>query len=285
MAIKFNWKDLQKRIFNGVEAQKVMLNWIQIWPEVAPTPIYDPWVYHNPIRWIISVSANGSDWYTIRDKNYGATQVFNYWDTRDTDKVWLFFQWGNNYWFRMPNQWTGSQYTNISNYYATSETQVDSSLYPDWYNNSTFIVGHQYWTLLNGYNYAAWHLWSSSTSFTPWFHMPSMADWNHILDTFEARWLCWWYNRCVYSWEPVFRYLKIPLSNIIQDDWFFAYGWNYTLYWSGDSSNRWPNPVRMRTGSYGVLPWDGDARWLLIREFADTPVVPDTTRTVLYQPN
>ena len=41
MAIKFNWKDLQKRVFNGVEAEKVMLNWIQIRPETTPpTPVY-----------------------------------------------------------------------------------------------------------------------------------------------------------------------------------------------------------------------------------------------------
>lgn len=36
MAIKLNWQDLQKRIRNGVEAQKVMLNWVQIRPAVIP---------------------------------------------------------------------------------------------------------------------------------------------------------------------------------------------------------------------------------------------------------
>lgn len=42
MAIKIDWKDLSKRIINGKEVEKVMLNGIQIWPEVTPptpTPV------------------------------------------------------------------------------------------------------------------------------------------------------------------------------------------------------------------------------------------------------
>ena len=33
MAIKINWKDLQKRIINWIEVEKVMCNWVQIRPE------------------------------------------------------------------------------------------------------------------------------------------------------------------------------------------------------------------------------------------------------------
>lgn len=36
MAIKINWKDLQKRIINWIEVEKVMCNWIQIRPDVVP---------------------------------------------------------------------------------------------------------------------------------------------------------------------------------------------------------------------------------------------------------
>ena len=36
MAIKINWKDLQKRIINWIEVEKVMCNWVQIRPESLP---------------------------------------------------------------------------------------------------------------------------------------------------------------------------------------------------------------------------------------------------------
>lgn len=42
MAIKINWKDLQKRIINGKEVEKVILNWVQIRPE--STPILDDYL-------------------------------------------------------------------------------------------------------------------------------------------------------------------------------------------------------------------------------------------------
>ncbi len=42
MAIKINGKNLAKRIINGQEVQKVMLNWAEIRPnEVPPTPVVD----------------------------------------------------------------------------------------------------------------------------------------------------------------------------------------------------------------------------------------------------
>lgn len=287
MAIKINWQNLQRRMINGVDVQKVMLNWVQIRPEA--TPVYTPWIYHNPTRGIISLSANWTDWITIADKNDWASSVSNYWDTRDTDKVWLFFQWGNSYWFRIPNQWTGSQYTDISNYYATSETQVDSSLYPDWYDSSTYIVGHQFWTLLNGYNYAAGHLWPTWTTlkWETWFHIPTDSEWSSLFDILSWWGLCGWYNRCAWNSEDVFRYLKLPKSSRISDTWFFAYelGDSWTYYWATTTYSWWPTSVMLWTRNYWYYPTDGDAKGNLVREFRNTPVVPDTTRTVLYQPN
>lgn len=287
MAIKINWQNLQRRMINGVDVQKVMLNWVQIRPEA--TPVYTPWIYHNPTRWLISISKNGTTWYTLKDKNVGATQVFNYGDAWDTNKIWLFFQWGNSYGFRIPNQQWGT-YDNISNYYNTSETQIDSSLYPSGYSSDTFITWHQFWTIMNWWTYEAWHLWNSSTVLDDVeFHIPSDWDWDNVLNIFEERWLCGRYHRCAYGAESVFRYLKIPTCIIIQESWFFSYLWesssNATYYWSSSSYGRWPNSVMMWTRSYWSYPPDGDARWLLVREFKNTPVVPDTTRTVLYQPN
>lgn len=286
MAIKINWQNLQRRMINGVDVQKVMLNWVQIRPEA--TPVYIPWIYHNPTRWLISISKNGTTWYTLKDKNVGATQVFNYGDTWDTNKIWLFFQWGNSYGFRLPNQ-QGGLYDNISNYHNTSETQIDSSLYPSGYSSDTFITWHQFWTVMSWWTYEAWHLWNSSTVLDDAeFHIPSDWDWDNVLNIFEERWLCGRYHRCAYGAEPVFRYLKIPTCTTILDDWFFGYDWeiyNATYYWSSSSYSRWPNSVMMWIRDYWSYPSDGDARGNLVREFRNTPVVPDTTRTVLYQPN
>lgn len=77
MAIKLDNKDLQRRVLNGVDAQKVMLNGIQIWPETPPTPIlYSPWLYHNPTLWLISFSSDWNNWLTMQDKEFWATE---YW--------------------------------------------------------------------------------------------------------------------------------------------------------------------------------------------------------------
>jgi hypothetical protein len=40
MTIKYNWRDLAKRIINGREVEKVIYNWTQIRPSQSPTPNY-----------------------------------------------------------------------------------------------------------------------------------------------------------------------------------------------------------------------------------------------------
>jgi len=91
---------------------------------------WNAWVFYNATDWLISVSGDGTNWYTIMDKNLWATTVFNQWDTVNDANSWYFYQRGNNYWF--PHSWS----------VTTSSTQVDASTYWPWnyYNSSTFIT-------------------------------------------------------------------------------------------------------------------------------------------------
>lgn len=94
------------------------------------------WIFWNSTDWLISVSGDGVTWYTIMDKNLGATTVFNQWDTATDANCWYFYQWWNNYWFA--HSWTVS----------TSGTQVDASSYWPWnyYNSSIFITWNNDWS-------------------------------------------------------------------------------------------------------------------------------------------
>ena len=106
-------------------------------PTSSWTTLYDgssvasgAWVFYNATDGLISVSGDGQTWYTIQDKNLGATAVFNQWDTVNDANSGYFYQWGNNYWFA--HSWT----------VTTSSTQVNASTYWPWnyYSSSTFIT-------------------------------------------------------------------------------------------------------------------------------------------------
>lgn len=59
MAIKYNWKDLVKRIINGREVEKVIYNGNQIWPESTPT--FDNYLQFEARR---DYSSVGLDYYS-----------------------------------------------------------------------------------------------------------------------------------------------------------------------------------------------------------------------------
>lgn len=109
---------------------------------------WSAWIFWNSTDWLISVSGDGTTWYTIQDKNLWATTVFNQWDSETDANCGYFFQWGNNYWF--PHSW------NVT----TSSTQVDASTYWPWnyYNSSTFIIGSNDWSSVQNDN-----LWGATT--------------------------------------------------------------------------------------------------------------------------
>ena len=111
------------------------------------------WIYHNSSLWLISISSDGTTWYTLADKNLWATTVYNDGNTLSEANCGKYYQWGNNYWFA----WTWSV--------TTSTSQVNAGSYWPWnyYSSSTFIV--RTWTP------AAWD--SSWNNNLRWW-----VDWN-----------------------------------------------------------------------------------------------------------
>lgn len=101
----------------------VLYNWssVAVWA----------WVFWNSSLWLISISWDWINRYTIQDKNLWATVVYNNWDTLTDANCGYFYQWWNNYWF--PHSWTIN----------TSSTKVDASAYWPWnyYSSNTFITG------------------------------------------------------------------------------------------------------------------------------------------------
>ena len=90
------------------------------------------WIFWNQSEWLISIT-DWTNWYTIMDKNLGATTVYNDWDTLSETNCGKYYQWWNNYWF--PRTWS----------VTTSSTQVDASTYWPWnyYESNIFITSSE----------------------------------------------------------------------------------------------------------------------------------------------
>jgi len=93
---------------------------------------WNAWIFHNPTDWLISISSDGTTWYTLMDKNLWATTVYNYWDTLSYVNCGNYYQRWNNYWFWLEDS---SQITK-------SSIQVDVTWYWPWnyYESSTWIT-------------------------------------------------------------------------------------------------------------------------------------------------
>ena len=100
------------------------------WTKLYWTSIEAWGIFWSATDWLISVSEDWQTWYTIMDKNLGATQVYNDWDTLSQANCGNFYQRWNNYWF--PYSWT----------VTTSSTQINATDYWPWnyYESSTFIT-------------------------------------------------------------------------------------------------------------------------------------------------
>lgn len=126
-------------------------------PDSSWTALYtwsgNAWIFHNPDLWLISISSNGTTWYTITDKNLGATDIWNDWDTPNISNCWALYQRWNNYWFS--SAW----------WFSKSSTRVNASNYWPWnyYSGSTFIQYWWSWDSSNNKNLRWWvSQWSSS---------------------------------------------------------------------------------------------------------------------------
>lgn len=240
------------------------------------TPITTAWIYHNPSLWLISLSSDWSTWITIADKNLWATQVYNDGDALSEANCGKYYQWWNNYGF--PFTWPTS----------TSSTLVDTSWYGPWnyYSSSTFItVGSRTpydWSSPQNDN-----LWWDVTDTNiarqwpcaNWYHIPSWNELKNLINIYKTSlWL---------DWSGVGTYLKIPLMWQIDSEWNLRWRWSQyrlpstspdddfptdfteiLIYWNLFTTSAW-----YRMYGFGIRP------------FANTPVQPDDSRTVLYPTN
>lgn len=111
--------------------------------------LWSAWIFWDTVNWLISITGDGTTWYTIQDKNLWATTVYNNGDTLTQANMWNMYQWWNNYWF--PSTW------NV----ATSSTQVNAQNYWPWnyYSSSTFITRSTDWSYVHNDNLRWWVTW------------------------------------------------------------------------------------------------------------------------------
>ena len=96
-------------------------------------------IFWNQTMWLISISSDWNNWFTIQDKNLWATNI---WD------AWYYYQWWNCNGFTMG--WVSQ----------TSSTQVDASWYWPWnyYSSYTFVTNSN-WDSSNNRNLRWWVTW------------------------------------------------------------------------------------------------------------------------------
>lgn len=233
---------------------------IYMWRELAP--ITTAWIYHSPEQWLISLSSDWTNWITIADKNLWATVVYNQGDTKSEANCGKYYQWWNNYGFY---SWMSFNWN-----------QVDASNYWPWnyYNDST------YRRVNNWENSGNLNLWWDTTDTVSarqgpcdsWFHVPGRTEMNNFKDIAETL-RNWWNYLDFYCWL-----LHIPLAWYKDIYWTTQTSGSYWWYWS---STRWWMFSFYISGA-NVSSSVEISYWLPIRPFANTPVQPDETRTVLY---
>jgi len=121
------------------------------WTKLYWTSIESWWIFHNSTDWLISLSSDGSTWYTIMDKNLWATTVYNYWDTMTEANCGKVYQRGNNYAFSWDANYDVSQI-------SQSSTQVNVTWYWPWnyYESSTWITTNPRQSSASDWNNLRW---------------------------------------------------------------------------------------------------------------------------------
>lgn len=234
---------------------------------ISNTRPLSPWIYYNATSGVISLSADSVNWIAIADKNLWATAVYNYWDTLSEANCGYYYQRWNNY---------GFPRTSATN---RSSTQVDVSGYgPDnYYSSSTFI------TAIPIYSTTSYNLWWDTTGTnesrrwpcTSWYHIPSWPELENLIKALASLWIT--------SKQWLSQYLLTPLAWYLQQSGGKVYSNQYTYWFSTTLKNyRYAYGMEVTDSPInyiGVYNWCGFS----IRPFANSPVVPDSTRTVLYQ--
>jgi len=226
------------------------------------------WIYWNETEWLISLSSDGESWITIADKNLGATEVYNDWDTLSEANCWKYFQRWNNYGF----PFTGAV--------TTSSTQVNAQNYWPWnyYSSSTFIIGSIDWSSVQNDNLRWWVTWTNEAMQWPCntgYHVPS-KDENGALVTAMTT-----LGIDTSNWNCMKIYLKMPFAGYRDS---YAAGvyhqGTYGHYWSAYAySTNNANSLRFNSSTLYPQSWTDRAHGFSLRPFANTPVVPDYNDT------
>ena len=147
------------------------------WKTVATIMDRNLWAA-DVAEWTYYVEA---EWYVYSEGNQ-----------EDSSKLWYYYQWWNNYWFR--NKWTGLPYSDLTN--SNYDNRVDVSGYApnNYYSNSTYkkVEGTPgTWMKENNPN-----LWWWDKSENPdtdkqwpcpsWYHVPDKWEWQALIDIFKS---------------------------------------------------------------------------------------------------
>lgn len=229
------------------------------------------WIYHNATLGLISLSSDGSNWITIADKNLWANTVWNSWDTLSEDNCGNYYQWWNNYWF----SWITDP--------STSGSNVDASNYWPWnyYSNYIFRTGSYGWDSSDNRDLWWWNTWTNEAMRWPCdssFHIPSKDEVVAVYNIWTALW--GWSSDSVNFWIA----LKLPFAWLRgNSNWWYGEKYSKWYYWCANKQNS-NNAYSLFIQSSWI--WAGTT-WITkygcsIRPFANTSVVPDSSRTKLY---
>jgi len=200
--------------------------------------LWSAWIFRDETNWLISITWDGTTWYTIADKNLWATVVYKDWDTLSESNCWKFYQRWNNYWF--PFTWATTK----------STTKVDASWYWPWnyYSSSTFIysTGDDWnWSSVQNDNLRWWVTW-----IIPWY-VDKYAWWEKINEV-PTDWAVWqvltktndgyefknsdyldspFYKLLTWNWTTLYTDTStIPTTAGTWQIWSYRYIQNYKIY-------------------------------------------------------
>ena len=224
---------------------------------------FQVWIYHNSTLWLISLSSDWTNWFTISDKNLGATTFYNDGDTLSEANCGYYYQWGNCYWFAF--SWTLSVSTstvNAQNYwpwnYYTNSTwrnvvPRDSSQNPNLWWWTTGTVEAMQWPCPSGY------------------HIPNDTDRQSLRSIWVTNW-AWTLS----DWNNFGLYLLLPRVWMRDNDGstIISRG-SIWYYWSSNIWSSWSYWHNMSFSDTYI--WSGSSNFQTrygsnIRPFANTPV-------------
>ena len=269
------------------------------WTKLYWTSIESWWIFWNSTDWLISISSNGTTWYTLMDKNLWATTVYNYWDTLTEANCGKIYQRGNNYWFSWDANYDVSQITQ-------SSTQVNVTWYWPWnyYESSTWITAMPRQSSARNWNNLRW--WVSQWSWTKSVEVKNIYLWEgKTIVLSDMQWPCpaGYHVPSIDEWESVYN-LWITIgawtsSNNINFSAFLKLPCAWLRLWNSSISS-WDINLTGRyfsssynTENYGrylfIKPSTSTVSssntyryyWLSIRPFKNSFVVPTSSWTVI----